>query len=106
MSSETTGNREIASEQACVVYDATTGRIRHVHRVVTLGGGTEPKRSDIEARALEIARRTHKGTRTMQVKTLMVAPDQLQAGSTHKVDPKKRSLISTPIEVKATRSGR
>ena len=103
MSSETTGNREIASEQTCVVYDAT-GRIHHVHRVVTLRGGTEPKRSDIEARALEIAR-TRKGARKTQVKTLMVAPDQLQAGSTHKVDPKKRALLSTPIKDKATRPG-
>jgi hypothetical protein len=105
MASETTDNHEIASEQACVVYDATTGRIHHAHRVVTLRGGVEPKRSDIETRALEIAR-TQQGTRTAKVKTLMVAPEQLQAGFTHTVDPKKRSLVSTAIESKATRSGK
>ena len=105
MSSETTDNREVASDQACVVYDATTGRIHHVHRVVTLRGGAEPKRSDIEARAIEFAS-AHKGAGKMQVKTLIVGPEQLHDGATHKVDPKKRSLISTPIKFKGSRTGK
>jgi hypothetical protein len=105
MSLETIGDIEVASDQACVVYDATNGRIQHVHRVVTLKGGTEPNRSEIEARAMEFAA-THQGIGKIRVKALLVSHEQLTAGATHKVDPKKGTLISTPIKFKGTRSSR
>jgi hypothetical protein len=97
MSLETIGNIEVASDQACVVYDAKTGRIQHVHRVITLRGGDEPKRSEIETRAIDAAR---KSSPKLQLKTLVVPSEQLYPGATHKVDPKKRSLVSKAIKLK------
>jgi hypothetical protein len=102
MTLQITGKIEVESDQAWVVYDEKTGRIQHVHRVVTLKGGTEPKRSEIEARVMDIAAK--KGRDVSQSKTLMVSPDQLQPGATHKVDPKKRTLVSKPIKQADKRS--
>jgi hypothetical protein len=90
-----TGTIEVQSDQACVVYDAQTGRIHHVHRVVTLRGGAEPPQDTIEARALELAAK--KGRNVSQLKTLMVPPERLHPGATHKVDPDTSSLVSEPI---------
>jgi hypothetical protein len=97
MSLETIGNIEVASDQACVVYDTKTGRIQHVHRVITLRGGDEPKRSEIETRAIDAAR---KSSSKLQLKTLVVPSEQLHSGATHKVDPKKRLLVSKAIKLK------
>jgi hypothetical protein len=89
-----TGEIEVQSDHACVVYDAKTGRIHHVHRVVTLKGGEEPKPGEIESRATHIA--AQKGRNASELKTLMVAPDRFQPGAKHRVDPQKGTLISEP----------
>jgi hypothetical protein len=62
--SQVIGDVEIESDQVCAVYDAKSGRIEHLHRVITLKGGTNPKRSEIEARAMELARQKGKRPRT------------------------------------------
>jgi hypothetical protein len=90
------GKIEVESDQAWVVYDAKTGRIHHVHRVVTLKGGTQPESSDVEARVMDIV--ATKGGKVSQLKTLVVSPEQLHPGATHKVDVKKKSLVSKPIK--------
>ena len=54
------GDVELESDQACAVYDPNTGRIEHVHHVITLKGGTKPDRSVIEARAIEFATQREK----------------------------------------------
>jgi len=90
------GDIEIESDQACAVYDANTGRVEHLHRVITLKGGTKPERSKIEARAMEFA--TENAKKTSQLKTLLVSPEQLHLGTAHKVDLKTGSIISKPLK--------
>src|SRR5262249_57937141 len=79
MNTMMTGNMEVQSDRACVVYDAKTGRILHVHRVITLRGGQDPTGPQIEARALELMMKSKK--RTAKPKTLFVDPESLRAGA-------------------------
>ena len=95
MKPEKSENAEIASDHAYVVYHTMTGHIHHVHRVITLKGSTEPKPDEIKTRALELAR---KGAAESPFETLMVPSEHLHLGATHKVDPKKKSLISEPMK--------
>jgi hypothetical protein len=88
------GDVEIESDQAYAVYDAKTGRIEHLHRVITLKGGTNPEPGEIEARAMEFAAQNAK--KTSQLKTLLVSSEQLRPGRVHKVDLKTGSIISKP----------
>ena len=90
--SQVIGDVEIESDQACAVYDARTGQIEHLHRVITLKGGTSPERSEIEARAMELA--AGKGKKTSHLKTLLVSPEQFHPGMIHKVDLRTGSIIS------------
>jgi hypothetical protein len=87
---------ELESDHACAVYDAKTGRIEHVHRVITLKGGKTPERTEIEARAIEMA--TRNGRAASQLKTLLVSADKLHEGARYKVDLKTGSLISEPVK--------
>ena len=88
---------EVEVDQLCAVYDAKTGRIHHVHRVITLKGGPHPGRKEIESRALEYAKR--EGNTTLDLKTVHLSPDQLHPGATHKINPKTGLLVSKPIKI-------
>jgi hypothetical protein len=90
-----TGNVSIASDEAWVVYHATTGHIHHVHRVITMPGGTKPKPAEIKTRAMELAR---KGGGESPLEILMVPHEKFHLAATHKVDPKKKSLLSEPTK--------
>jgi hypothetical protein len=48
---------EIESTMVHVVYDAKTGVIAHVHRIVTHRGATKTSKEEAESRALEMAGR-------------------------------------------------
>jgi hypothetical protein len=85
------GDVAVESEKACVVYEAKTGRIVHLHRVITLRGGKAPSASAMEARALELA-----GQRSASVKVLHLEADSVQSGSAYKVDLKKMKLVQSP----------
>ena len=86
------GDVAVESEKACVVYEAKTGRVVHLHRVITLRGGKAPSANAIEARALELA-----GQRSgAAVKVLHLDPESVQSGSAYKVDLKKLKLVQSP----------
>ena len=86
------GHLEVESERVYVVYDGKTGKIAHIHRVVTHRGATQVSDEQGEARALEMAsrfghrRETLRVLRTasfdggvpqrVNVKTLQLAPDR------------------------------
>jgi hypothetical protein len=86
------GDVAVDSEQACVVYEAKTGRVVHLHRVITLRGGKGPSKDAMEARALELAG----GGSRAEVKVLHLDPESLQSGSAYKVDLKKLQLVQSP----------
>ncbi|HEX7251609.1 MAG TPA: hypothetical protein VF376_01925 [Thermoanaerobaculia bacterium] len=94
MNTMVTGNMEVQSDRACVVYDSKTGRILHVHRVITLRGGEDPTGPQIEARALELM--TKGKRKTGKVKTLFVEPKSLRAGAVLRVNVRTRTLVSKP----------
>ena len=94
MNTMMTGNMEVQSDRACVVYDSKTGRILHVHRVITLRGGEDPTKPQIEARALELMTKGKK--KAPKVKTLFVNPESLRAGAVHRVNVRTRALVSKP----------
>jgi hypothetical protein len=93
---------EIQSERACVVYHPRTGRILHLHRVITLRGGREPGAPQIEARALALAAKKRRGP----MRVLHVDPAALTPGVDYKVDVKKMSLSAARRKSRATSTGR
>lgn len=93
---------DVESESACVVYEAKTGRVVHLHRVITLRGGRAPRREEIEARALELA-----GKRTAAaLKALHVEPASVDGVGDLKVNLKALKLIATPARVPPRRPAR
>jgi len=91
---ESGGTVPVKSSRTCVVYDPDSGRVHHVHRVVTLEDGQEPSERQIEAHAMEILKR--KGRSTEKLKALHLPSDKVEMQQLMSVDPKTGSLISKP----------
>ena len=83
----------IRSKKACVVYDAETGRVWHVHRVVTFDGGREPSDAEVAADALRALRSLHAGLGALE--TLRVDHDELKPGKRYRVDVDKKTLLQS-----------
>jgi hypothetical protein len=82
----------IHSKKACIVYDASSGQIRHVHSVVTFVGGREPNNEEIEAdalRALGSLPNPPKG----DFHVLHIDHDAIEPGKKYGVDPHKKALV-------------
>ena len=88
MSSQTSG-----TQYACVVYDAATGEIHHVHHVGVMDGAEAPTTQEIEARAMALAKQLGQHDPS-GLKVLRVAPESLKPHVKHKVDLKNLTLIS------------
>jgi hypothetical protein len=88
---------EIESERVYVVYDARTGAIAHVHRVVTHRGATRQTADQNEKRALELASRF--GHRIDRMRVLHA--EKFDGGVLQKVDVKAGRLV--PENLKASR---
>ena len=76
-----------------VVYDAVTGQIQHLHRVVTFVGGREPSEDEIAAdalRAVSKLRRPHQGDRH----ALHLDTDTLEPNRKYRVDPATKVLVT------------
>jgi hypothetical protein len=82
----------VHSSTECVVYDQATGKIRHVHRVVTYAGGRAPSQDEIEADALRLANqlRPHQG----DLQVLHLAAESIDPSRKFRVDPAKKVLIT------------
>jgi hypothetical protein len=79
------------STDTCVVYDPSTGQIRHVHRAITLAGGKHPTHAQLEARAMERAR-AH-GVDVIGLKVLRVS-GEYDPMRKYRVDVAKLSLVA------------
>lgn len=86
------GTIPVKSSRACVVYDADTGHVRHIHQVVTLEGGREPTEPEIEAHAMQLAQR--KEGRAGKFKALHVPSESVQPHQLYAVDLKTRALVA------------
>ena len=86
---------EIPDGVVVVIYDRSSGAVRHVHEEVTLPGGTEPTREQIVANALAHARSPEgKPLDAATVRTLVVQPHELRAAGRFRVDPKAVKIVS------------
>jgi hypothetical protein len=81
----------VKSSRACVVYDADTGHVHHIHQVVTFEGGREPTESEIEAHAMTVARR--KERRAGRFKALHMAAEAVRPHQLYTVDLQTRALV-------------
>jgi hypothetical protein len=98
MNSFSGGDAEVESEKACVVYEAKTGRIVHLHRVITLRGGKAPTESAIEAKALQLAGERSKAA----LKALHIDSKSVQSERAYAVDLKKLQLVESPRSTTAS----
>jgi hypothetical protein len=85
------GTLPVKSSKACVVYDADTGQIHHIHGVITLVGGREATEHESEARAMALLEA--KGRKTSALQALHVAGDAIEPHRRYAVEPKTRQLI-------------
>ena len=77
---------------AAIVYDAVTGRIQHVHRHITLEGGLEPDRCQVEKRALEISLQ-RPGREVSRMKVLHISDEAMRPGKIYRVDVESVELV-------------
>jgi hypothetical protein len=82
----------VHSKRACVVYDAKTGHMRHIHRVVTFAGGREPSNDEVAADALQAFDALRSG-RDGVFHTLHIDHDAVEPGKKYRVDIHKKALI-------------
>jgi hypothetical protein len=79
-----------------VLYDSSTGVIKHVHQVATMRGGRPRDASAIEADALAIA--AARGHQRSRLAVLDVSSQGLDPRTHYRVDVKKRCLTTVPKE--------
>jgi hypothetical protein len=85
------GRYGVVRERACVLYDRSTGAIRHIQHVIVMEGGHDPDDHEIEAmcrRALTKRGRAHDA-----LDTLHVDRDAFQPFKVYRVDPGRRVLV-------------
>ena len=89
------GTVPVKSSRTCIVYDGETGRVHHIHEVVTLEGGREPGEAQIEADAMEIVNR--KGKNVAKLRTLHLPTEKVPEGGLLTVDLKTKTLQSRAL---------
>src|SRR5262252_8483920 len=78
-----------------VLYDPTTGKIAHSHRVLQFDVKQKVTKAHVEERAREMAARH--GWDVSKLKTLHVEHSTLQKGMRYKVDPKTRKAVGVAM---------
>jgi len=84
--------KQIRSKKSCVVYDAASGRIHHLHDVITFEGGREPAEEQIAADALRVVAglaRPPKG----ELHVLHIVHESMERGKRYRVDVGRKELV-------------
>jgi hypothetical protein len=79
-----------------VLYDPSTGRIAHYHRVLQFDPKEKINKAHVEERAKEMA--TRHGWDVSQLKTLHVDHSTLKKGARYQVDLKARKVVEMPMQ--------
>ena len=95
MNFQTTGDTKVSSVACCLLFDPQDGKIRHVHRVVTMQGAPALSRSEIEARTLRLASKM--GMDTASLRLLHVEEEALSERARYTVDPVSHQLVKHKI---------
>ena len=91
MQFKTTGTAKVLSVKCCVLFDSETGAIQHVHRVVTMEGVAEKSDSEIEMRALKLAK--DHGIIMKKVQVAHVNSKAFATRARYKIDTKTKALM-------------
>ena len=86
------GKNKVAAEKCCVVFEPSSGRIRHVHRVITMVGADERSEQAITERALTLAKKY--GAVDAKLDVIHVDPQALMDRGLFEVDAKNRTLVA------------
>jgi hypothetical protein len=91
MSTVSAGRHRAVRERACVLYDGSTGAIRHIQHVIVMEGGHDPDDHEVEAmcRGALIKR----GQEHAGLSTLHVDRDAFQPFKVYRVDPHRKVLV-------------
>ena len=82
-------------EKICVLYNLATGRIVHMHRVITLPGGRKVDDAEMERRIRE--RSVSTGRDGSGLGVLHVDPNTYKMGAVYQVDVGAKKLVeATP----------
>ncbi|MEU2402604.1 hypothetical protein ABZ767_31090 [Streptomyces pseudogriseolus] len=92
MSIVTTGDLAVRSFKCCVVFDASNGRIHHIHDVVTIEGAEEMPDDAVAREAMQLA--AQRGLDTGSLETVHIDPEALATEAEYRVDPQTRSLVA------------
>ena len=91
------GTFEVERDSLVVLYEPSTGRIVHMHNVVTVNGGMHPDKNTVEKEALEQLSQTQPSFKE-KVALLHVDPSSLKPRTLYKVDTARHVLIETEIK--------
>jgi hypothetical protein len=86
------GSVEVIAHRAAVVYEETSGAIKHIHQNLTFEGGQVPSESEMEQAALDILSRR---VDVRGLKVLHVDGAELRPRVKYRVDSQQRTLIET-----------
>jgi hypothetical protein len=87
------------SERVSILYEPSTGKVKHLHYSVAIQGGELPPDADLEKRALEVAARL-KGLAPDTVRAIHVDATEVKRHSRHRVEVATKRLISEPLKRK------
>ncbi len=90
------GRHRTKLERACVLYDRTSGTIRHIQHVVAMEGGHEPADQEIELMARSsLAKR---GISHESLDALHLDREALKQFAIYRVDPHQKALIPVRMQ--------
>ena len=92
----TTSCPRVVSEKLCAVYESETGKIFHFHAITNFEGSVEMSESEIQSRALSLARAARLSALPANLKTCLVDPETEKPGCAHRIDLQTLRLIATP----------
>ncbi len=96
MRTELSGPGHISHHKTCVVYEARTGKIVHVHESITVEGGEKATDESLERRARELAS-SHLKADPTSVSVLLIDPAGLpDAEGPFMVDVTKKVIVARP----------
>jgi hypothetical protein len=80
-------------EKLCVLYDPSTGRIVHTHRVTTMAGGRKVDKAEMEKRTRQRAK--SRGRDISGLTLLHVDPETYKLGAFYEVNLRTKKLVET-----------
>jgi len=89
----TTGNNKIQTEKCCIVFESSSGKIRHIHRVITMMGAEERAEKAIAEQALALAKKH--GAADAKLDAIHVDPKAVEVQGHYQVDVKNRTLVAS-----------